>query len=289
MGDSEGVLPPPPERRLNVLSMQRIKKGKWWLLLFIFTSCSDMFDTHPYDVHFRGDTDINPRQIETIERTFALKDTLRVAFISDTHMWHADARAEVADLNRRTDIDFVVHCGDLTDAGTSKEFEWSRDILGQLRYPYVALIGNHDYLGTGDHAYSVMFGPMDFAFIASRIKFVCLNTNATEYDYMAAVPNFDFMEEEMTRDSARFDRTVVIMHAPPYSDQFNNNVCKAFRRYLDFFPGLMCCIYGHNHNDKIEDIYQDGLLFYGIDCAEDRNYRIFTFTPYGYEQEQVYY
>lgn len=258
-------------------------------LFILLVSCDEMFDTHPYDVHFHGEMGINDKQIAKIQNTFANKDTLRVAFISDTHGWYADAKDEVADLNRRTDVDFVVHCGDLTDTGTTKEFEWCRDNLNKLRYPYIAVIGNHDFLGTGNQSYSVLFGRMDFSFIVSRIKFVCLNTNATEYDYMAAVPNFDFMEEEFTKDSTAFDRTVLIMHAPPYSDQFNNNVCKAFRRYLDFFPGLMCCIYGHNHNDKVIDIYEDGLLFYGIDCAQHRNYRIMTITPDGYEMEQVYY
>ncbi|MDE6646827.1 MAG: metallophosphoesterase, partial [Prevotella sp.] len=198
-------------------------------------------------------------------------------------------RDEVEHLNRRTDIDFVIHCGDLTDTGTSREYEWCRDILGGLHYPYVALIGNHDFLGTGDQAYSVIYGRMDFSFIASRVKFVCLNTNATEYDYMAAVPNFDFMEEEMVRDSARFDRTVIVMHAPPYSDQFNNNVCKSFRRYLSFFPGLLCCVYGHSHGDGVDNFYNDGLLFYGVDCAEHRNYRILTITKDGYEMEQIFY
>ena len=97
------------------------------------------------------------------------------------------------------------------------------------------------------------------------------------------------MEEEMVKDSAQFDRTILVMHAPPYSDQFNNNVCKAFRRYLDYFPGLMFCVYGHNHDDVVEDIYNDGLLFYSIDCAQHRNYRIFTITPDGYEMEHITY
>ena len=69
----------------------------------------------------------------------------------------------------------------------------------------------------------------------------------------------------------------------------DNNVCKAFRRYLDFFPGLMFCVYGHNHDDAISDIYNDGLIFYGIDCAQHRNYRIFTITPDGYEVEHITY
>lgn len=261
----------------------------WLTVTTCLLAACDMFDTHPYDVDFKGETGINARQIATIESRFADKDTLRVAFISDTHLWLSDARDQVTDLNKRKGIDFVIHCGDLTDTGTAKEFEWSRDILKGLRYPFVALIGNHDFLGTGDQAYGVMYGEMNFSFIASRVKFVCLNTNATEYDYMAAVPNFDWMEEEMVKDTARFDRTIVVMHAPPYSDQFNNNVRKTFRRYLDFFPGLMYCVYGHNHSDKVSDIYGDGLMFYGIDCAEHRNYRIFTITKDGYEVEQVYF
>ncbi len=253
------------------------------------TSCGSWFDTHPYDINIHGETDINTHNIAAIEKENANKETFRVAFISDTHLWHSDTRDEVANINNQPNIDFVIHLGDLTDTGTTKEFEWSRDILQQLNCPYVALIGNHDFLGTGDQTYNVMYGQMDFSFIAGRVKFICLDTNATEYDYLAAIPNFDFLEEEMTKNSELFDRTVLIMHAPPYSDQFNNNVCKAFRRYLDFLPGLMCCVYGHCHNHEINEFYNDGLRFYGIDNAEHRNYRIFTFTPDGYEEELVNY
>ncbi len=251
-------------------------------------SC-DYFDVHPYDVNIDGSDHINFANIMRIKAACAHRDTLRIALISDTHLWLSDARDEVNDINRRSDINFVVHLGDLTDTGTIKEYKWTRDILQNLHAPYVALIGNHDFLGTGDETYIHIYGPMDFAFIAGRVKFICLNTNATEYDYVAAVPNFDFMEQEFTRNTLLFDRSVVIMHAPPYSDQFNNNVCKAFRRYLDFCPGLMCCVYGHNHKDKVEAIYDDDLLFYGIDCAMHRNYRIMTITPDGYEMEQIFY
>jgi hypothetical protein len=73
-------------------------------------------------------------------------------------------------------------------------------------------------------------------------------------------------------------------------------VCKAFRRYLDFFPGLMCCVYGHCHGDDVGSLYDDDLrqsvrtvVFWGIDCAEHRNYRIMTITPDGYEMEQIRY
>lgn len=247
---------------------------------------SSCFDTHPYDVNIKGDKNINANNIQKIQSQFTNKETLRIAFISDTHLWLSEAKDQVADINKRN-VDFVVHCGDLTDTATGKEFQWSRDILQGLNCPFVALIGNHDFLGTGNQTYEVMYGPLDFSFIAGRVKFVCLNTNAVEYNYLAAVPNFDFMETQFTTDTDKFDRTIIVMHAAPYSDQFNNNVCKAFRRYLDFAPGLMFCVYGHDHNDPVTDIYHDGLMFYAIDCAQHRNYRILTLTPTGYEMEQI--
>lgn len=259
----------------------------WQVLLGCMTfQLSSCFDTHPYEVNISEEKGINARNIATIESKCANKSIMRIAFISDTHLWLSEARDQVADLNKR-DIDFVVHCGDLTDTATKKEYNWSYDILKDLKHPFVALIGNHDFLGTGDQTYEMMYGKFDFSFIANRVKFVCLNTNAVEYDYLAAVPNFDFMEKEFTTDTDKFDRTIIIMHAAPYSDQFNNNVNKAFRRYLDFAPGLMCCVYGHDHNDTVSDIYGDGLMFYAIDCALHRNYRILTITPDSYEFEQI--
>lgn len=264
-----------------------MKKLIAYLIPCLLMACEDVFQVHPYDVHIKGETNINTHHIAEIEARCKNKDTLRIAFISDTHCWYSRAKDEVASVNSRADLDFVIHLGDLTDTGTTKEFTWTREILDKLHVPYIALIGNHDFLGTGDQTYEMMFGPMDFSFIVSRIKFVCLNTNATEYDYVAAVPNFDFMEQEATTETAHFDRTILLMHAPPYSDQFNNNVVKAFQRYTHIFPRLMFCVYGHNHLQAADEIYRDGIVYYGVDCAEHRNYCIFTLTPDGYEYEVV--
>ena len=255
-------------------------------MICLLTACNDVFDVHPYDVNYKGETHHNKQAIAEIEQRFASRDSLRIAFISDTHGWYTNTKAEIDDINKRNDIDFVVHCGDLTDTGTKKEYERTRKILQKLDVPYVALIGNHDFLGTGDQSYQVLYGSLDFSFIAGRVKFLCLNTNATEYDYMAAVPNFDYIEQEITARADEFDRTVIIMHAPPYSDQFNNNVAKAFRRYIDFLPHLMFCVYGHNHNSVVNNIYSDGLLFYGIDCSDHRIYRIITIRKEGYDDSE---
>lgn len=259
------------------------------VVLAVLCSCEGVFDTHPYDMNFKGQHDINATNIARIEALCKGRDTLRIAFISDTHAWYTETEAEVADINRRDDVDFVVHLGDLTDSGTRLEYNQARKYLGALNKPYVALIGNHDFLGTGEEGYEWMYGRKNFSFIVCGIKFVCLDTNAMEYDHVADVPDFDFMETETTADSARFDRTVVLMHAAPFSDQFNNNVSKAFNYYLHLFPNLLFCAYGHDHQGGMSELYGDGLMFYGIDSASHRNYRIFTITPDGYEQYQVIY
>ena len=58
----------------------------------LFSSCGDVFETHPYDVKVKGETGINAKQMAIIEKQFANKDTLRVAFISDTHLWPYNRR-----------------------------------------------------------------------------------------------------------------------------------------------------------------------------------------------------
>ena len=157
----------------------------------------------------------------------------------------------------------------------------------KLKMPSVVLLGNHDCLGTGNQTYETIYGNPDFSFIAGKVKFVCLNTNAIEYDYSRSVPNFDFMEAERSADSLDFDRTVVCMHAPPYSEQFNNNVAKVFNYYIHDFPRLLFCLDGHGHHTKTEDLYNNGTLFYMASSVHFRQYYIFTITPKDYHVEVI--
>lgn len=253
----------------------------------LLTSCDSVFDIHPYDVRVKGDTQINATQIGKIENAVLAKDTIRFAFVSDSHQWLSDFASLVDDINRRDSIDFVIHGGDITDFGSTREFEWTRGKLLKLNKPFVVLLGNHDCLGTGNQTYEAMFGKPNFSFIAGRVKFVCLNTNAIEYDYSQAVPDFDFMEEERTNRADEFNRTVVCMHAGPYSEQFNNNVAKVFNYYTQQFPHLLFCLYGHGHHTEQHDIYDNGIMYYQVGNSPKRQYYIFTITPNDYRYEII--
>lgn len=257
-------------------------------LLLALSGC-ELIDYHPYDVRISGETDINNSNIALIEADCRDQTTLRIAVMGDTQRWYDETEDFVEHLNQRGDVDFVIHGGDTSDFGLTDEFLWQRDILNKLNVPYVVLLGNHDCLGTGEETYRKVFGEPNFAFIAGRVKFVCLNTNAIEYDYSEPVPDFEFIEEQLTDRADEFDRTVFCMHIRPFCDEFNNNVANVFQYYIRRFPGLLFCTAAHEHRLFEENLFDDGIIYYMSDSIHSRSYYLFTITPEGYEREVVYF
>lgn len=257
------------------------------LLGWLLAGC-DLIDYHPYDGRINGDLpkQINAAQIARIESACQGKDTLRFLFIGDTQRAYDETEAFVKQANERDDIDFVIHGGDYTEFGMTKEFEWAVERLNQLCVPYVGLIGNHDILGNGDEVFAELFGKENFSFQAADVRFICLNTNAIEYDYSHPVPDFGFLSEQIARaDSTQ--RTLFVMHAPPGNEQFDNNVAEPFEYYLRRFPSPLCCLHAHTHAFSIEEPFGDGLLYYGCPNIAKRSYLLFTITPDGYSYEKV--
>lgn len=258
------------------------------MMALLWASCNDVFDIHPYDVDFGGETDINKHNSDSIRSKCRNKDTLRFVVTGDTQGWYDELRALVKDVNKHN-VDFVIHGGDVTNYGATHEFERQRKILDGLKVPYVVLIGNHDCLGTGIEVYKKMFGDTNFSFIAGNVKFVCLNTNALEYDYSEPIPDFDYMETELDKDIGEYERTVICMHAPPFNEQFNNNVVKAFNHYVCLFPNVLFCTAAHVHRFEYNDLFSNGIYYFCCDSANHRSYIIFTVTPDSYSYELVEY
>jgi len=258
------------------------------LLLWLPAGC-DVIEFHPYDTRFDGPTGLNAVHVARIEAACRGKKSVRFAVLSDTQRWYDETHEAVRSINARGDIDFVVHCGDLTDFGLTKEFVWMRDELQALRPPYVALLGNHDCLGTGADVFRRMYGSPDFAFTAGPVHFLCLNTNAYEYDYSVAVPDFAFIRADREALPEGVTRTVAAMHAAPLTEQFNNNVAPFFQAELHRFPGLSFCLCGHGHTTTQTDVFGDGILYYECGSAAKRRYLVFTIDEEGVEYEEVAY
>ena len=273
---------------INIIHM-KLSKLLFIPLTGLFMGGCDMIDYHPYDVRISGQTDINNRNIEKIEANCKDKANIRFFTMGDSQRWYDETLDFVNHLNKRDDIDFVIHGGDYSDFGVTDEFLWQRDIMNKLKVPYVGLIGNHDCLGTGEETFRIVFGDPNFSFIAGRIKFICLNTNAIEFDYSRPIPDFEFINAQLDDRRDEYDRTIFSMHIRPFCMEFNNNVAQVFQYTIKQFPGLLFCTAAHEHRVFEEEFFEDGVMYYMSDCMKHRNYNIFTVTPDGYEREVVYY
>ena len=255
--------------------------------LLVFVSCSSV-DYHPYDGYITGETNLNEKNCKRIEEACRDKDTIRFAFIGDTQLHYNEANRFVKAVNKRNDIDFVIHGGDVAEAGMTDEFIWYRDLMKKLKFPYVTILGNHDCIATGKDVYRKMYGEYDFSFIAGNIKFVCLNTNAIEFNYSTSVPNIEFIENEQKNTSPEHQKTVVAMHIPPYNVDFNNNMAPWFQHMIKQFTELQFCLNAHEHIFRVKDIFEDGVIYYGCPSIEAEDfYLVFTITANGYDYEKI--
>ena len=152
------------------------------ILTILCAQSCDILESHPYDAYVRGEKNLNEKNIKLIEENLKNKKSFRIAFISDTQRWYDETEAMVADINKRKDIDFVIHGGDISDFGATHEFIMQRDIMLDFQMPWFALLGNHDCLGTGEDVYKEVWGNPNFHFLAGNVLFICLNTNCMEYD-----------------------------------------------------------------------------------------------------------
>ncbi|MDR1022980.1 MAG: metallophosphoesterase [Prevotellaceae bacterium] len=261
-------------------------KHLFFLTAVTFQSCYK-FEYHAYDGRIEGDVGINARNIARIEDSCRGKTTIRFAAMGDTQRRYDETADFVVALNSRSDVDFVIHGGDISDFGLTREFMWMRDIMSGLEVPYVALLGSHDCLANGAAIYRKVFGEENFSFLAGSAKFVCLNTNAPELDDLHPVPDLQFMETRLSERSAGHEQTVVAMHAPPHSEPFNNSVAAAFQQTIKKFPGLQLCLNAHEHRVSAEDRFGDGVIYHGSPDIAKRQYLLFTLTSDGYSCEVV--
>ena len=163
----------------------------------------------------------------------------------------------------------LIHDGDTLQLG-----------IGAIPDAVLSFLGDKKDLGI----HSEMFS---FAFTAGNVRFLCLNTNALEFDYSSAVPNIQFIRDEGDHVPEGVEKTVVAMHAGPFSEQFNNNIAEYFHYYLKEMPDLQFCVYGHGHNVSVDEFFDDGIKYYECSCAKDRSYLFFTLNSNGYTYEVV--
>ena len=254
----------------------------------IFLSGCDMMDYHPYDTRFSGARNINAENVRRIEQATAGRKQLCFAVMSDTQRWYDETHKIVDHINATEGVDFVIHCGDLTDFSLTEEFVWMRDELQRLRVPYVVTLGNHDCLGTGKTVFSEMFGVFEYSFTAGNTHFAVINTNGLEFTSGAGFFGASFLYNNYKSLPAATERTVVVMHVPPGSDQFPMERTHGYLEALEPYPAMQFAVCGHEHSTVVRHPFDDGVPYYQVACADKRSYLLFHLNADGtYDYEEI--
>lgn len=257
------------------------------LALLLATSCQK-HSSEPVELSLdESHSDLTSKNLEKISK-ITLNDPYRFTFavISDSHTDYADLQDLVESLNDTTDLVkplFVIHAGDMTDAGWLNEYKRTVDILAQLTIPYLTVIGNHDELSSGREIYSRMFGDFNYSFVLGNCKFVLLEANSLPY--LGVPPNLDWLEEElMDNDSYRF--VFVIGHQPPFDPGWNEQEENRYRQLLQE-NNVALSIHGHEHYFWYGNEYGDGVKYLLVDDAAGRDYCAVSVDSFTFDVEKI--
>lgn len=104
--------------------------------------------------------------------------TFKYGFVTDTHVGSGtgeeDLKRTVGDINKQTDLDFIIVTGDVTEMGTKLEIKLAKKILSSLKKPYYVIPGNHDtgWSESGGVDFIKEFGGDKFTFDHNGYRFI---------------------------------------------------------------------------------------------------------------------
>ncbi|MGC3996416.1 MAG: metallophosphoesterase [Anaeromyxobacter sp.] len=248
----------------------------------LLAGAAGCFQLSPHDL-----PELQDHNLRAVERLAAtpIEGPLRFVLIGDTQREFDAAAAFVEAVNRRGDVHFVVELGDFTNTGLTFEWEAMRRVFDGLRMPWLAVIGNHDFLANGRLIYEHMFGPRNLAFTVAGVRLVLLDTNSREAGFPQDVPDLAWLEAQLAPDGAH-DRSAVLGHVGPNSEDLREDLKPGYRALLREAgaPGF------HAHGHKYEAYEQDGARFYTADAVGHGSYLLVTAGPGGgFEVERVFF
>ncbi|MBN1677549.1 MAG: metallophosphoesterase [Candidatus Thermoplasmatota archaeon] len=149
--------------------------------------------------------------VEELRLTVPEKQSFRFAVLGDSQGKN-DILAQI--LDSLDGCEFVIHCGDLTPSGADSEFAAVEETLNASRVPVFTTPGNHDARLGDLRAYESRFGPANYAFTYSGLRFVFVDSSdqsITEQELKLAREDF-----------GDANKKIMVTHVPSY-DPFGSN------------------------------------------------------------------
>lgn len=163
---------------------------------------------------------------------------------------------QVVNFINKSDVDFAVFEGDMTDDGTNKSNDIVKDILKDLKKPYYVVIGNHDiYLST--KVFESYYGPMEHIEHVNgyQLLFIGMTDRKNENgDTIGLNWSFDFNKADKN------EPTLVFIHGPVRNIPIGCLYCRLLKNILGYgfsirpelekFTNLVGVYSGHVHYDS---------------------------------------
>ena len=156
-------------------------------------------------------------------------------------------------------VDMAVVTGDLTDFGTTEEYQNFRDIMAPLLIPYRAIPGNHDSVREMranflDQNWMPQFGPINWTAEFVDMALIGLDSNVVGQAYgNVTEETLDYLER--TLNSLNNKPVVVAIHHPPIltgiesMDIQNLRESRKLRILLSNYEGELKLVCGHIHRN----------------------------------------
>nr|WP_246205955.1 metallophosphoesterase [Fulvivirga aurantia] len=213
-------------------------------------------------------------------------DTIKMAFMGDTQRFYDEAELFVKDANKRDDITFIMHGGDISDFGLVKEFRWVHDIMSESKVPYLTAVGNHDLLANGKKVYREMYGDYNYTFTYGNYLFVILDTNSREYEFNGNIPDLNWLSARLEENTANRN-VIVISHVPPYNSDFDDELEAEYASILANDPNVVLSLHAHEHSYLDEEVYGDGVRYFVTTTVNKEGYALLSLWDDGLSIERV--
>ncbi|WP_029273687.1 PQQ-binding-like beta-propeller repeat protein [Flavobacterium sp. KJJ] len=177
------------------------------------------------------------------------------AHITDTHIGSENAAEDlemsVKDINNNSDIEFVIHTGDVTEFGSDEELYTAKKILDKLKKPYYIVPGNHDakWSESGCNTFLKVFKSECFAVEKNGFLFIGLASGPNMRMSPGQIPreHLEFLQNELKKNQARKLPLISVNHYP--LDSGLNNWYEVIDQLKK--QNIQAHLMGHGHSNKV--------------------------------------
>ncbi|MCX8125230.1 MAG: metallophosphoesterase [Spirochaetes bacterium] len=244
------------------------------VVIILLQSCYLGLEYSPYSTEVDYEN-LNKENIARIKALESKSNNYRIALIADTHRFYTETEKAINILNAQKDLDFVFILGDITDIGLLWEYNIAYEIFSKLDYPFIVIVGNHEFLGNGETIYKKMYGPLNFHFTFRGTEFICFNNNNWE----SGEPDWAWLEQTASSSNAAYKILLAHIDCSQVSERFNQTQVDTFNNIVKSYFDLV--FHAHDHIYSMKQI--DNVPRYHVGSPQNSIYVILEYNDHTHD------